>query len=162
MGYYIHVDTRLLVPMNTPVYPKKPSKILNIHFHLSPHADDKMKEHLREALQLLATLELAEHDPERCPDVIITDMDTVFDVLRNFTLMSTASNNVWVINPGGKMPELISGSPNPKMRRIDISYVNAAVLGQLTMLVTLYDQECTDTTQVVSSAPVSGEFAAAA
>jgi hypothetical protein len=146
----------------TAIYPEKPSKILNIHFHLSANADERMKSHLRESLYLLSVLDLAEHDPERPADVIITDSNAVLDVLRDTELMFSVTDNVWVIMQGGKMPELIAESPNPKVRRIDLSYVHAAVLGQMTMLITLHNQECTDTTQVLSTGPRTGEFTAAA
>ncbi len=154
----------LLVPMQpTTVYPQKPSKVLNVHFRLAANADENMKSHFRDALHVLAVLELAEQDPERLPDVVITDMDSVFDVLRDIPLMSSIRDNVWVITLGGKLPQLMAGPSNPKMRRIELTnYVNASLLGQMTMLVSLYDQECTESARVLSRPPSSGEFATAA
>lgn len=143
------------------LYPRKPSKTLNIHLYLAANADEQMKSHLREVLQILAILDLTECDPEKSPDIVITDMHSVFTVLQDDLLMSTIGGNVWVIT-GGKLPELMAGSPSLKMRRIDFGYVGCTVLGQLTQLVTLYDQDFTDATRIHPVVPVSGEFATAA
>lgn len=159
MGYYEKVDTCLLVLMQPhKLYPQKPDRILNIHFRFKQNADEKVKTSLREALQLLATLEIIECDPEKEPDVVIADFESSFDVLRDSQLMDRIRGNIWVLVPGGvKMPELMgAGSFRlTKMRRLVPILNNSSLLGQLTLLVSMYDQNMDDGTQIFAIPPTN-------
>lgn len=136
-------------------HPKKPDRLLNIHLSLQPSVDKKVQTNLRDALQLLATFELIECDPEKLPDIVISDFETSFAVLQNGPLMAQIRGNLWVIMASGvKMPELMGAgnSKNTKMRRLTPIFVNASLQGQLLLLIATYDQEYNEETRVPPTA----------